>query len=245
MNTEWIDGRLFVFTGLEDGDEPAATKIVEGNGGIVKGSVGLKTNYVIYNPNYAHETTKLKKAKELIEKGKPIQLLTVQMLCEKLAAGQSGTAPQEALKKEPGLPVTIKECKRVFDCYETGDRLFIRNAKVSAREVVIPGSIEGLPVVIEQGAFVGNKKLERVVFSEGVVKIGEDSFRDCVKLKEVVFADSVKEIGSGVFAGTPWREGQGDYLIINETLVAYRGKGPEAVIPDGVKRINAYACASN
>lgn len=86
VNTEWIAGKLFVFTGLADGDEPAATKIVEDNGGIVKGSVGLKTNYVIYNPNYAHETTKLKRAKELIESGKPIQLLTVQALCEKLAA---------------------------------------------------------------------------------------------------------------------------------------------------------------
>jgi hypothetical protein len=30
----------------------------------------------VYNPDYGHETTKLKRAKELIARGKPITILT-------------------------------------------------------------------------------------------------------------------------------------------------------------------------
>ena len=83
VNVAWIKGSIFVFTGL-DSEEEIAVKLIVENGGEVKSSVVLKTNYVVYNPNYGWETVKLKKAKELIEKGKPIQLLTTSEFCKKL-----------------------------------------------------------------------------------------------------------------------------------------------------------------
>ena len=83
-NVAWIRDALFVFTGLSDSDESFASNIVKSNGGVIKSSVVLKTNYVVYNPDYPHETTKLRRAKELIAAGKPIQLLMVSEFCEKL-----------------------------------------------------------------------------------------------------------------------------------------------------------------
>lgn len=83
-NTGWIADAVFVFTGLDLADETTAAKIVEDNGGIVKSSVVLNTNYVVYNPDYDHETVKLKRAKELIEKGKPIRMLTTSEFYNKL-----------------------------------------------------------------------------------------------------------------------------------------------------------------
>ena len=84
VNFAWIKGSVFVFTGLNVDEETIATDLICKKGGEVKSSVVLKTNYVVYNPNYGWETVKLKKAKELIEKGKPIQLLTTSEFCKKL-----------------------------------------------------------------------------------------------------------------------------------------------------------------
>lgn len=84
VNVDWIQDALFVFTGLSENDESIATDIIKKNGGIIKSSVVLNTNYVVYNPDYDHETVKMKRAKELIEKGKSIRLLTVSEFCRKL-----------------------------------------------------------------------------------------------------------------------------------------------------------------
>lgn len=90
VNVDWIQNALFVLTGLDENDESIATDLIEDNGGVIKSSVVLKTNYVIYNPYYGHETTKLKKAKELIEKGKNIKLLTVAEFCKMLVTLGTG-----------------------------------------------------------------------------------------------------------------------------------------------------------
>jgi hypothetical protein len=93
----------------------------------------------------------------------------------------------------------LKECKRIFDCNIDGKLVEINGIKKSTAEIVIPGFIDGMPVVLGRGAFGKNKKLEKVVFSEGVQAIGSDAFAGCKQLKEVVFASSIKDIGSGAF----------------------------------------------
>ena len=245
VNTEWINGAIFVFTGLEKNDESIATDIVEDNGGEIKGSVVLKTNFVIYNPYYDHETTKLKKAKELIAKGKPISLLTVSEFCKRLISDKSGNVTPQTKKQTMGIISTIKDCNRVFDCYVSRDRISIRGIKKSVAEVIIPGNVEGLPVEVEQGAFNKNKKIEKLVFSEGVIEIGADCFNDCKQLQEVTFAGTIKKVGSGVFSNTPWRKKLGDWLVINHILVEYSGKDTSVSIPDGIRRINEFAFSRN
>lgn len=245
VNTEWINGAIFVFTGLEENDESFATDIVEDNGGEIKGSVVLKTNYVIYNPYYDHETTKLKKAKELIATGKPITLLTVSEFCKRLISDKSGNVTPQTKKQTMDIPATIKDCNRVFDCYVSRDRITIRDIKKSVAEVIIPGKVEGLLVEVAQGAFNNNKKIEKLVFSEGVVEIGADCFNNCKQLQEVTFASTIKKVGSGVFKNTPWRKKLGNWLVINGILVEYAGKDTSVRIPDGIKRINKYAFSLN
>lgn len=245
VNTEWINGATFVFTGLEEDEASIATDIIEDNGGEIKDSVVLKTNFVIYNPYYDHETTKLKKAKELIAKGKPITLLTVSDFCKILISGKSGNVNPQAKRQTMDIPPTIKDCRRVFDCYVSQDRISIKDVKKSVAELIIPGVVEGLPVEVAQGAFNKNKKIEKLVFSEGVIEIGADCFNNCKQLQEVSFASSIKKVGSCVFNNTPWRKKLGDWLVINDILVDYAGKDASVIIPNGIKRINEYAFSWN
>lgn len=84
MLNQWIKDQVFVLTGFSDAVEDKYKTVIEQSGGIVKNSTVLKTNYLVYNPNYDHETTKLKRAKELIVQGKDIALLTEDEFIQKL-----------------------------------------------------------------------------------------------------------------------------------------------------------------
>ena len=72
----WMAGKIFVLTGFTDSEEKKMTKKIVSCGGIVKSSTVLNTDYVIRNPAYDHETTKLRRAKELISSGSHITILT-------------------------------------------------------------------------------------------------------------------------------------------------------------------------
>jgi len=135
VNTGWISGGLFVLTGLGENEEAIAKDIIEDNGGTIKSSVVLKTDYVIYNPYYGHETTKLKKIHQLIEEGKTIQLLTVSDFCKKLITQADGYVLPKPEKKKAPVPSTLKECKKIFDCDTDGEYVEIRGIKKSASEV--------------------------------------------------------------------------------------------------------------
>ena len=141
-------------------------------------------------------------------------------------------------------PKTLKECRQLFKCEVYGGKLYIDDIKNNVAEVVIPSEVDGMPVVIDQSRCNKNKKIERIVFSEGFTTIGADCFNDCKNLKEVSFASTIKSVGSGVFKNSPWRKQQGDWLIINGILVSYTGKESEVVIPEGVTIIGDYAFSS-
>lgn len=84
ISCQWLKDKIFVMTGLDEKSEKRYTEIIENSGGIVKSSTVLKTNYLIYNPNYDHETTKMKRAKELNKKGSSICIITELMFEEAL-----------------------------------------------------------------------------------------------------------------------------------------------------------------
>lgn len=73
---DWMEGKIFVLTGFSEKTEAKYTKIIEQGGGTIKSSTVVKTNYLIYNPDYDRETTKLKRAKELLQQGKSISIIT-------------------------------------------------------------------------------------------------------------------------------------------------------------------------
>ena len=72
----WMSGKIFVLTGFDDKDEKIMTRTIQSRGGIVKSSTVLNTDFVVFNPHYDHETTKLRRAKELISRGKEITIMT-------------------------------------------------------------------------------------------------------------------------------------------------------------------------
>lgn len=71
-------------------------------------------------------------------------------------------------------------------------------AKYPVGDIVIPGTIEGCPVVINDNAFGGT--LTSVVISEGVTAIGDYAFSDCSSLTSVTIPDSVTAIGVYAFS---------------------------------------------
>lgn len=70
-------GMKFVTTGLSVADEQWVMQQVESRGGDYKPKFVVSLNYLIYNPDYDHETVKLKKAKEQIGKGKDVKIITL------------------------------------------------------------------------------------------------------------------------------------------------------------------------
>lgn len=111
----WIRGKLFVLTGFSDSIEAKYSEIIQRSGGSVISAIVLKTNYLIYNPAYEHETVKLKRAKYLLEQGKDIVILTEEEFIKKLKSHENGlafddnnTAEQHALNRKEFVFPEIK-----------------------------------------------------------------------------------------------------------------------------------------
>lgn len=74
----WIKGKVFVHTGLGSQEKSEFDSFIFENGGTVRKSTVLNTDYLVYNADYDHETVKLRKARELKEKGSGIEILTTE-----------------------------------------------------------------------------------------------------------------------------------------------------------------------
>ena len=72
-----FDGQKFVTTGLTAADERWVQEQVESRGGDYKPKFVVSLDYLIYNPDYDHETVKYIRAKEQIEKGKDVKIITL------------------------------------------------------------------------------------------------------------------------------------------------------------------------
>lgn len=82
---------------------------------------------------------------------------------------------------------------------EACDVYVISSYTGTVKDIVIPGMLNGKPVVIGEGAFAGNTELEKVVLSEGVQEIGSTAFLECTGLTEIVIPDTVTKIGDFAF----------------------------------------------
>ena len=105
------------------------------------------------------------------------------------------------------------------------DTAVLRNYLGTESNIIIPSTIDGLPVtilgndlfssneniisvsipqgIIEVGgsSFWRCKNLNSVVIPEGVEKIGENAFSDCTKLKDVTIGEGLLTIGPYAFSG--------------------------------------------
>ena len=138
----------------------------------------------------------------------------------------------------------------------TGTEIF--SGCTGLTDVIISGSVSK----VETAAFMGCINLKNVTLCDGIKEIGGDSFRGCVNLTSIFIPDSVSTIESisfldctsltdvripknttikgNAFKGTPWQEKQGDWVVINGTLVEYRGDQTTVTLPDNITTIGSY-----
>ena len=123
--------------------------------------------------------------------------------------------------------------------------------------IVVPATIEGLPVVaIADYAFAGkteegNDKITSVVLPDSITSIGNYAFEGCEALESVDLGDGVDQLGQFVFNGCSALTsitggGTANGAIVSGSKLVYV---PEAAtnyeFPTGITSIGAYAFANN
>ena len=84
-------------------------------------------------------------------------------------------------------------------CVRPRNCAVITNYLGNAKEVTIPSELGGKPVVMIDNGFWGNKTVEKVIVSEGIIDIAACVFVDCTNLKEVSLPSTLKYIGKNAF----------------------------------------------
>lgn len=139
----------------------------------------------------------------------------------------------------------LKQCRDAFLYTIENGQVTITDYVGSDDILLIPGFIEGLPVVgIGSSAFSESVSLTKVTIPQSVVSIDENAFNGCTSIVKVVIPDSVAAIGHSAFQGTPWYTAKiaqsGEWLIVGDgVLLKYSGTGAtEVTVPASVKYIS-------
>ena len=113
----------------------------------------------------------------------------------------------------------------------------------SLASVVIPEGVTS----IGNCAFSECASLASIVIPKGVTSIGDSAFSGCLRLTSVVIPEGVTSIGARAFYGCKGLADANGFVIIQNALHDYYGKGGDVVIPEGVTSIgdSAFnACSS-
>ena len=116
-----------------------------------------------------------------------------------------------------------------------GDKAFWGCSSLTS--VVIPEGVTS----IGDWAFNGCSSLASVVIPESVTSIGDAAFYDCSSLASIVIPEGVKSIGNWAFYGCKGLADANGFVIVQNALHGYYGKGGDVVIPEGVTSISARA----
>lgn len=169
--------------------------------------------------------------------------------------------------ENPGISMTAEEASKLFICAVANNAVVISQYNGDAREVDIPGSIDGLPVtaigpnafkgnttvssvnipdsvaVIGAGAFQECSALTSVTLSSSLTEIGYYAFLKCSALTSVTIPSSVTKIGYSAFQSTAWLSAQtSEFVIVGDgVLIRCNSTATSVVIPDTVKYVsNAF-----
>lgn len=88
----------------------------------------------------------------------------------------------------------------MFEIKETPEGIIIEKYIGNDTDVVVPESINGLPVIaIGDNAFKNNEKLEHVDLPETITTLGNSVFEGCTNLEFFVMPNSVEKMGCYCF----------------------------------------------
>ena len=157
----------------------------------------------------------------------------------------SGAAQQPAgtaKAAKAAKPTPVNEFSRELTEDAGGVRILKYNG--SAKSVVIPAEIEGLPVKeIVEKAFYDNTTLKSVTIPDSVEKIGKSAFMNCESLTSVIIPDSVEKIDEFVLCNCDSLKSVTFGNSVQEISDdAFCNTALESVtIPDSVKKIGSSA----
>ena len=97
------EGKVFITTGLTVDEEHLVRDAVERSGGIFKEKFVKGISYLIYNPEYGRETTKLRDAKALVEEGKDVKIITYEAF-KGLLYSESAAEKEKKTDNTPKMP---------------------------------------------------------------------------------------------------------------------------------------------
>lgn len=125
----------------------------------------------------------------------------------------------------------------IIDGSVVADQAYYCNKEL--QDVILPDGIKE----IGQFAFA-RSTVTKLVLPEGVSSIGYGAFYHCDNLTEVELPETIENVEPNAFAYTPWvqdfmENGESDFLISGDVLVAYRGSSSIVNIPEGVRVIAA------
>ena len=148
--------------------------------------------------------------------------------CQKKdGAEASGAAQKSAGTAKAAKPTPVNEFSRELTEDSSGVKILKYNG--SAKNVVIPSEIEGLPVkIIDEFAFESNKTMKSVIIPDSVEEIGGGAFWNCTALERVTLGNSVQKIDTYY---------SDDYCGAFKNCTALKS----ITIPDSVKEIGCSA----
>ncbi len=157
-----------------------------------------------------------------------------------------------------------------FSVVEIGEKAFegtawYENLTGNANGIVFAGGDSGSGVIIKYtgsaenvvidyatgisaDAFSGNENIKSITFTDDTMltEIPANCFKDCVNLETITLNGKIVKYGEKAFENTAWLSNyEGDFLIMDGALIAYKGEGGAIVIPEEVKTINSYVFSGN
>lgn len=116
----------------------------------------------------------------------------------------------------------------------------------TSTEITIPGNV----TYIYDYVFRGNTEITKLTFASGcrMTSITGETFKGCTSLETVEFRSAMDYLDMGAFEGTPWsvnEKSKGDFIVVDNKLLAYVGEGGDVEIPSSVNSLGAKVFAGN
>ncbi len=129
------------------------------------------------------------------------------------------------------------------DCIILGDGiLYAYQGDASVTDVTIPDTAK----TISYYAFADQRSIKSITIPSSVTRILDGAFDHCEQLGTIHAPATFAQLQQDAVVNTKWfREFEGDFVVLGNILVAYRGDALEVTVPDTVSIIGHSAFEGN